>query len=68
MIEEMQAGAAVTANFAMFETLDGEQTQCVAAGRYRDILVRESDGRLLFREKVSIADSAIVHNSLVFPF
>ncbi|HEV2364741.1 MAG TPA: aromatic-ring-hydroxylating dioxygenase subunit beta [Caulobacteraceae bacterium] len=60
-------GYRVKANFAVFETLEGEPTVCFAAGRYHDALVRDGAGALRFREKVSIADSAIVRNSLVYP-
>lgn len=56
----------VTANFAVFETLEGEPTAAFAAGRYRDRIVREK-GALLFKEKISITDAATIKNSLVFP-
>jgi len=58
---------AVSANFAVFETIDGQATTCFAAGRYKDIVARESDGQLRFREKISICDAATIKNSLVFP-
>ncbi len=66
-ISERGGGIEVGANFAMFETLVGEQTVCFAAGRYRDVLVRDEAGALKFRDKVSIADSAIIRNSLAVP-
>jgi 3-phenylpropionate/cinnamic acid dioxygenase small subunit len=58
---------AVSANFAVFETIEGRPTVCFAAGHYRDIVVREDDGVLRFREKISICDAASINNSLVFP-
>lgn len=66
-VVERGSDVLVGANFAVFETLVGEQTQCFATGRYRDILARDADGSLKLREKVSIADSAIIRNSLVIP-
>ncbi|HVZ69137.1 MAG TPA: nuclear transport factor 2 family protein [Rhizomicrobium sp.] len=56
----------VTANFAVFETIEGQPTAAFAAGRYKDVIVREK-GALRFREKISIADAASIKNSLVFP-
>jgi len=67
IVSENGSEIAVSANFAMFETLVGEQTVCFAAGRYRDVLVRDADGQLRFKAKVSIADSALIRNSLVIP-
>lgn len=57
----------ITANFAVFETMEGEASALFVAGRYRDTVVRDCDGALRFREKISICDSATIHNSLVFP-
>jgi 3-phenylpropionate/cinnamic acid dioxygenase small subunit len=56
----------VTANFAVFETIEGQPTANFAAGRYRDVVVREA-GTLKFKEKISICDAASIKNSLVFP-
>jgi len=60
-------GWQVEANFAIFETIEGQQTVTFAAGRYRDIIARDADGALRFREKLSICDSALIRNSLVYP-
>lgn len=57
----------VTANFAVLETIEGQPTACFAAGRYKDAVVRESDGALRFKEKISICDAASIKNSLVYP-
>ena len=56
----------VTANFAVFETIEGQPTTSFAAGRYKDVVVREG-GALKFKEKISICDAASIKNSLVFP-
>lgn len=56
----------ITANFAVFETIEGQPTTNFAAGRYKDVIVREG-GTLKFREKITICDAASIKNSLVFP-
>ncbi|MHB8528587.1 MAG: aromatic-ring-hydroxylating dioxygenase subunit beta [Caulobacteraceae bacterium] len=66
-IAELGEAYTVRANFAVLETLEGEPTVCFAAGVYRDVVVRDCAGTLRFREKVSIADSPVIRNSLVFP-
>jgi 3-phenylpropionate/cinnamic acid dioxygenase small subunit len=67
-ISAAQQGEAwnVTANFAVFETIEGQPTTSFAAGRYKDVIVREA-GMLKFKEKISICDAASIKNSLVFP-
>jgi anthranilate 1,2-dioxygenase small subunit len=57
----------VEANFAIFETIAGQQTVTFAAGRYRDTIARAPDGALRFREKLAICDAALIRNSLVYP-
>jgi 3-phenylpropionate/cinnamic acid dioxygenase small subunit len=57
----------VSANFAVFETLEGNSTTCFAAGRYHDVLARDGEGELKFLHKTSIADAALINNSLVIP-
>jgi 3-phenylpropionate/cinnamic acid dioxygenase small subunit len=56
----------VAANFAVFETIEAQPTTNFAAGRYKDVIVREA-GALKFKEKISICDAASIKNSLVFP-
>lgn len=58
---------AVTANFAVLETIEGKPTTTFAAGRYRDVVVRDSDSTLRFKEKISVCDAATINNSLVYP-
>jgi len=57
----------VEANFAIFETIVGQQTVCFAAGRYQDVVARDVDGALRFRSKIAICDAALIRNSLVLP-
>lgn len=54
------------ANYLALETLQDELTRVFNAGQYHDTLVVE-DGRLRFREKVCVFDSALVPNSLIYP-
>ena len=56
----------VRASYLALETLQDELTRVFNAGQYRDKLVVE-DGRLKFREKLCIFDSALVPNSLIYP-
>jgi 3-phenylpropionate/cinnamic acid dioxygenase small subunit len=56
----------VHANYLALETLQDELTRVFNTGQYHDILVVE-DGRLRFREKVCVFDSALVPNSLIYP-
>ena len=67
VVAEQGEQVQVSANFAVFETLEGGATTCFAVGRYRDVLARDGEGFLKFREKVSIADGALISNSLVMP-
>ena len=57
----------VTANFAVFETLEERHTECHTTGRYQDRLTRSAEGQLQFLSKLAICDSALVPNSLVTP-
>jgi 3-phenylpropionate/cinnamic acid dioxygenase small subunit len=56
----------VRANYLALETLQDELTRVFNVGQYHDILVAEG-GRLRFREKVCVFDSALVPNSLIYP-
>jgi 3-phenylpropionate/cinnamic acid dioxygenase small subunit len=56
----------VRANYLALETLQDELTRVFNCGQYHDILVVEG-GRLRFREKVCVFDSALVPNSLIYP-
>jgi 3-phenylpropionate/cinnamic acid dioxygenase small subunit len=54
------------ANFVVFETLNGQQTTILCAGRYLDTLVRQG-GALKFRERVCVYDTTLIPGSVVFP-
>jgi 3-phenylpropionate/cinnamic acid dioxygenase small subunit len=54
------------ANYLALETLQDELTRVFNTGQYHDTLVVE-DGRLRFREKICVFDSALVPNSLIYP-
>ena len=56
----------VRASYVAFETLLDEMTRVFNAGQYRDRIV-VSEGRLKFKEKLCIFDSALVPNSLIYP-
>jgi 3-phenylpropionate/cinnamic acid dioxygenase small subunit len=56
----------VRANYLALETLQDELTRVYNTGQYRDMLVVE-DGRLRFREKVCVFDSALVPTSMIYP-
>ena len=56
----------VRASYVAFETLIDEMTRVFNTGQYRDRIV-VSDGRLRFKEKLCVFDSALVPNSLIYP-
>ena len=53
-------------NFAIFETLSGQNTHVLCAGEYRDVLVRQN-GTLKFAERICIYDTTMIPNSIVMP-
>ena len=53
-------------NFAIFETLVGQDTHVLCTGEYRDKIVREN-GALKFQERICIYDTTIIPNSIVRP-
>lgn len=57
---------AVSANYAVLETLSDEMTKVLNAGRYVDILTRDGND-LRFKQKRCVYDSSLVPNSLVYP-
>lgn len=56
----------VRASYVAFETLVDEMTRVFNTGQYRDRIV-VSEGRLRFKEKLCVFDSALVPNSLIYP-
>ena len=57
---------AVTANFAVFETLSNHEPRVFSVGRYHDTVVETTEGPR-FREKLCIYDSDLIPNSLLLP-
>jgi 3-phenylpropionate/cinnamic acid dioxygenase small subunit len=56
----------VRANYLVIQSTTDDLAKVASAGKYLDTLVREA-GRLKFREKLSIFDSALIANSVTFP-
>jgi len=57
-----------TANYILLETLhDNPQPTIHQAGSYRDIFLRQADGRLLLRKRICVYETLIVPNALVLP-
>lgn len=55
-----------TANYAVLETLPNQYTKVLNSGRYLDKVVR-AGGKLLFKDKLCIFDSALVPASIIYP-
>jgi len=62
-----QVELAVTANYCVIEVLHDELPKILSVGRYLDVVSREADGRLRFREKRVVYDSVLVPNTIVYP-
>ncbi len=56
----------VRANYCLLQSIEGEPTTVLAAGRYIDRLIETADG-FKFQEKIAVYDSPLVPNSLIFP-
>jgi 3-phenylpropionate/cinnamic acid dioxygenase small subunit len=59
-------GMRLTANFALFQTMQNEPSELFLCGRYHDRVV-EDEGRLRYAERVCVYDSTVVPTSLVYP-
>jgi salicylate 5-hydroxylase small subunit len=59
-------GLHLTANFALFQTVQDQPSEMFLCGRYQDRVV-DDGGALLFAERLCIYDSTIVPTSLVYP-
>ncbi len=57
----------VSAHYSVIETLHDELPHVLSVGRYLDLVERQEDGGLLFREKHCIYDSVLVPNTIVYP-
>ena len=59
-------GLRVSANYLVLRTKRGERSEVYSTGRCLDRIVRADDG-LRFAEKVFVADSELIPNSLIYP-
>jgi 3-phenylpropionate/cinnamic acid dioxygenase small subunit len=59
-------GLRLTANFALFQTMQDQPSEVFLCGRYIDRVV-DDDGVLRFAERLCVYDSTIVPASLVYP-
>ena len=56
----------VEANYLVLRTKRGT-SEIFSAGRCYDVIGRDHDGALRFREKVAVFDNELIHNSLIYP-
>ena len=56
----------VTANFAMFQTMQDQPSEVFLCGRYQDCVI-DDGGALRFAERLCVYNSTIVPLSLVYP-
>jgi 3-phenylpropionate/cinnamic acid dioxygenase small subunit len=66
LLGESRGVITATANYSVLETLPNQYTRVLNSGRYDDKIVRKG-GRLLFKEKLCIFDSALVPASIIYP-
>jgi 3-phenylpropionate/cinnamic acid dioxygenase small subunit len=59
-------GWRLTANFALYQTMNDQPSELFLCGRYHDRVVDEG-GCLRFAERICVYDSTIVPTSLVYP-
>jgi 3-phenylpropionate/cinnamic acid dioxygenase small subunit len=57
----------VIANYLVVEVLPEELPKILSVGRYLDVVARDADGALRFREKRVVYDSVLVPNTIVYP-
>ncbi len=55
------------ANYVVFEVLSDELPKILSVGRAIDIVERDADGALRFREKRIVYDSVLIPNSIIYP-
>ena len=58
---------AVTANFAVYESLPRAATTLLCVGAYHDVVVEDGDGELRFRQRHCVYDGDLVVDSIVYP-
>lgn len=66
LLGESRGVITATANYSVLETLPNQYTRVLNSGRYDDKIVRKG-GKLLFKEKLCIFDSALVPASIIYP-
>jgi 3-phenylpropionate/cinnamic acid dioxygenase small subunit len=59
-------GLHLTANFALFQTMQDQPSEVFLCGRYQDRVI-DDGGVLRFAERICIFDSTLVPTSLVYP-
>jgi salicylate 5-hydroxylase small subunit len=57
----------VTAHYSVIEVLHDELPKILSVGRYLDLVVRDANGELRFKEKRVVYDSVLVPNTIVYP-
>ena len=57
----------VTANYSVVEVLHDELPRILSTGKYIDTIACQSDGGLLFKNKLCVYDSVLVPNTIVYP-
>jgi len=55
------------ANYVVFEVLMGQLPTTLSVGRSIDLIERDTDGALRFRDKRVVYDSVLVPNSIIYP-
>jgi 3-phenylpropionate/cinnamic acid dioxygenase small subunit len=66
-VRAIEAGSLrLTANFALYQTMNDQPSELFLCGRYHDRVV-EDDVGLRFAERICVYDSTIVPTSLVYP-
>jgi 3-phenylpropionate/cinnamic acid dioxygenase small subunit len=65
----LQGDAAIhaQANYVVFEVLADELPKILSVGRSIDLIERDVDGALRFRDKRVVYDSVLVPNSIIYP-
>jgi salicylate 5-hydroxylase small subunit len=56
----------VEANYIVLRTKRGS-SEIFSAGRCYDLIGRDNEGTLRFREKIAVFDNELIHNSLIYP-
>ena len=57
----------VNAHYAVLRTKIDAVTDVYNVGRMIDVVVRDADGALRFRDKLAVFDSENIPNSMIYP-